>query len=153
MEAFRFHGATAVRNCTELLWDLMLPGPQLLFAGQSPVKALTAGVCALVLLTHCWHGTVPEPCLSLTKLWCRAMGRVQKSSVSKNFCWRKYWRQASSQWWVRLMHTPCSSVFSDRVTRSSFHRTMKGQSGGRTSGSSRRNVSDPQLAFGTNGVI
>lgn len=51
------------------------------------------------------------------------------------------------------MHTPCSSVFLDRVTRSSFHRTMKGQSGGRTSGSSRRNVSDPQLAFGTKNRI
>lgn len=44
-EAFGFPGATIVRKSTELPWDLMLPGMQLLFAGWSSVKALTAGVC------------------------------------------------------------------------------------------------------------
>lgn len=106
---------------------------------------------------YCWHIADMAQCQSPACHWQSCdVGQweeYQKSSISKNFCWRKYWRQASSQWWVRLMHTPCSSVFLDRVTRSSFHRTMKGQSGGRTSGSSRRNVSDPQLAFGTKNRI
>lgn len=62
-------------------------------------------------------------------------------------------RQACSQLLVRLMHTLFSSLFLGRVTRFSFHRTMKGQSGGRTSGSSRRNVSVPHLGIGTNTVI
>ena len=44
LEAFGFPGATIVRNSPELPWDLMLPGMQLLFAGWSSVKALTAGV-------------------------------------------------------------------------------------------------------------
>lgn len=34
-----------LRSITELPWDLMLPGTQLLFAGWSSVKALAAGVC------------------------------------------------------------------------------------------------------------
>lgn len=56
VEAFGFPGATVVRNSTELPWDLMLPGMQLLFAGWSSLKALTAGVhvgtAGTLLRTH-----------------------------------------------------------------------------------------------------
>lgn len=38
-------------------------------------------VSVLVLLAHCWEGTLLESCLSLTKLWCRAAGRSTRRTV------------------------------------------------------------------------
>lgn len=108
---------------------------------------------------YCWHIAENAHCQSPACHWqsCDAeqLAGVLEGQYIQQFPLEEGGRQAALLSVVGQTNA-CPiffSVFLGRVTHSSFHRTMKGQSGGRTSGSSRRNVSVSQLGIGTNTVI